>query len=300
MTGLADLVLLRPWWLLAIPVALALAWLARRGTRRPSSWTEATDPRLLAALERLGRVVPSRAGAAAGLTATLAAALLALALAGPARQTREPARFRNLEGVVLVVDLGPAAATDRLPDTLIAARLVAEAAATRPVGLIVYAGDAYEAQNFTTDAAVLGNTLAVLDRETVPDAGRRPERALALADRMTREAGLVFADVVLVGSGAGIGPPALEAVRGLAAAGRRLSTVHDGTAGAGDMAALARLGGGVAAGIDDPGPVMETVASWRRAGLGAADLAALVWTDYGRALLVPALLPAFLLFRRRR
>ena len=86
---MSGLVLLRPWWLLAlVPVAALALWLWRH--RAAGEWAAVIDPPLLAAMRRLGHL---HAGApdAAPFLACAASALLALALAGPA----DPARGRR-------------------------------------------------------------------------------------------------------------------------------------------------------------------------------------------------------------
>jgi Ca-activated chloride channel family protein len=79
--------LLRPWWLLAPPVILALAILARsRGAL--GDWRRAVDAPLLAVLAARGAVV-SASRRALGLSAWLvAAALIGLAGAVSARRRK--------------------------------------------------------------------------------------------------------------------------------------------------------------------------------------------------------------------
>ena len=77
-----SLVLLRPWWLLALlPVAGLALWLWRH--RAAGEWAAVIDPPLLAAMRRLGHL---RAGGTdpSPFLACAAAALFSVALAGPA------------------------------------------------------------------------------------------------------------------------------------------------------------------------------------------------------------------------
>ncbi|TPQ52113.1 VWA domain-containing protein, partial [Prosthecomicrobium hirschii] len=226
---------------------------------------------------------------------------LAVALAGPARETRAGASFRNLDGVVLLVDLGArASTTERLPAALMAARLLAEASGSRPVALVVYAGDAYLASGFTTDADALGTTIAVLDGETVPDRGDRPDLALALGRRLVAEAGILAADFVLIAPDAAPRPALLAGARAVAAGGHRLSVLVSAPSSQGAaVEPVAQLGGGRAASVADPSPLAVLLADRPASRLAATGLSALVVEDLGRFVLIAALFPALLLFRRR-
>ena len=140
--------------------------------------------------------------------------------------------------------------------------------------------------------------LFALDGETVPDPGARPERALAMARRMLREASIARADVVLVSGGGGIEAAAMREAALLARDGHAVSTLA-ARAGQGALAALAGAGQGVAATAASPGPVLEAAGGRAIARLGDSALSGLVWQDMGRWLLALALSPLLLLFRRR-
>lgn len=293
----------QPWWLLALPVIGALAWAARGQGGALGGWGRAVDPALMAALVALGRVVPGRARGA--WVAALVAGVTVLALAGPSTRARDAETYRNLDGLVLVLDLSRSTTSGAsLAALTTAARVVLGLAGSRPVALVLFAGDAYLASPFTNDLDVLAQTIGYLDGATVPDPGSRPELALTLAAETLAAAGVLAGDVVLVGDGGGMGQGARAAARRIAEAGARLSTVHlQPVPGAppGDRAAmrdLARTGGGVAV---DGG---EMTALGRQIGgdfagrLRASGYDALLWHDHGRWLLVLALGPALMLFRR--
>lgn len=301
-----GLVLLRPQWLLLLPVIALLGYFwAPRGTAL-AAWDRAIDPALLAALQRLGRVIPGSGRQDWFLVATAAA--IVIALVGPAREVREGRTFRNLDGLVIVMDLSRSVAEGgQLTETLAATRLVAQQAGTRPVALVVYGGDAYLASAFTTDLRALGTTIAVLDGETVPDPGSRPERGLEVARRSLSDAGIVAGDVVLITDGGGLGDAAFREADAIAARSSRLSVLFvPSSAGPPDAApperglaeALARAGNGEAADILNPAAIVELIDQDWSSRLGIGDYSTLVWRDYGRFLLILALLPALALFRR--
>ena len=194
-----------------------------------------------------------------------------------------------------------------LDDAEAAAQLVLQRAGTRPVSLIVYAGEAYVATAFTTDPAALGSIVAVLDGETVPDPGSRSDRALALARRTLEEAQILRADVVLVTDGEGLGPAAFDEVTALRADGAFVSAIHvapsqrPGDMPPPDPAGLERLaaaGEGFFADATTPLAVADGIGRRRSDALAEGDYAVLHYTDYGRYLLVLALFPALALFRR--
>ena len=156
-------------------------------------------------------------------------------------------------------------------------------------------------------------TIALLDGETVPDRGSRPERALTSARRLLEESGVLAGDVVLISDGGGLDEAtqhdaALREARRLTEAGGRVSTLFVPSAPAGGptapgrapLEALAKASGGMSADVHDPFALARRLAERPASRLAESGLSALLWTDYGRYLLLAALLPALCLFRRRR
>lgn len=297
--------LLRPAWLLAIPVVALLGVLFARRGQAMGAWNAAVDAPLMAALERLGKV--SHGAKRTRWLAPLIAGCVALALTGPVKDRNDGVAFRNLDGVVIAVDLSSSMVQGgRFQDAMTAARLVAQSVGSRQVALVVYGGDAYRASAFTTDAAALGQTIAFLDGETVPDDGSRPERALDLAGRMIRNAEILLGDVVLITDGGGMGPLAEAEARGLSEADVPLSTIYVPSRAEGGPApdrasvdALAVLGGGARGDLLDPFPVTRELEQGLHRRLSAMEQSVQMQRDYGRFLLLLAAFPALALFRRR-
>lgn len=295
--------LARPLWLLAwLPLAV-LAW---RSLRRPrDDWAAVCDPHLLAHLrpgQAPGRDGPRRV--LAGL-----AALVVLALAGPARPGGADQLFRNAAGRVVVLDVSPSMAlTDIPPSRLSVARAAAaeaaETAGGRQVALVVFAGDAYLLSPFTTDTAV---TLAALDGVApglVPETGSRPAAGLLLARALLDGAGIEDGEILLVGDGGGIDSSALSVARAARQeAGRRTAAVLAGPAqGAADLAALAEAGGARCAcrGEDDrPGLFERPLWQWSAPRLTASPERAGTLVPLLQPLLAAALLLTALLLGRR-
>jgi Ca-activated chloride channel homolog len=306
MMEIGALAFLRPWWLAAAPLIAALGWYISRQANGLEAWERAIDAPLLAAMRRLGRVLPG--AAQRDWFAAALAGSIAVALSGPATKSADLTAFRNLDGLVIAADLSRSVTGGgNLPMALSAARVVAEGAGSRPVALVVYGQDAYAASNFTIDARALGTTIAVLDAETVPGAGSRPERALAMARGMLAETHTLAGDVVLVSDGGGLSDAAFEEARSITALGARVSTLlvpraDGGEAPPPDPAALASLavsGGGLSADAMDPSAIARLVGNPSATRLAASDFSVLAWNDHGRWLLVLALLAALPLFRRR-
>ena len=294
--------LLRPEWALAIPVVAVLGLLFARRKAALGAWDRAVDAPLMAALDKLGKV--SHGAKQTLWLPPITAALIAVALIGPAKERRDGTAFRNLDGVVIVVDLSRSMIEGgRFADAMTVARLVASSVGSRQVGLVVYGGDAYLASAFTSDAKAMGQTIAFLDEKTMPDAGSRPERALALARKVITDAEIVLGDVVLITDGEGVGPEAMAEAKRLADAGAPLSTVHvpsrEGERpdrSVVDMLAVA--GGGAKGDLLDPFPITRALDQGMQRRLEATDQAVQMRRDYGRWLLIFALIPALLMFRR--
>lgn len=293
-----EVTLLRPYWLLAIPglVGVGLWFFTRRGGL--GDWQRAGDPALLQAMATLGRVdrQASRAPLMAMLTAV---AITCIALTGPAVERRDTLSFRNLDGVVFVMDASPSMTEDpRWPQMQTTGRFALASLGTRPAGLIVFAGDAYVAMDMTLDHMQLGQTFSLIDADTVPDPGSRPARALALAAEHLKTAGVIAGDVVLMTDGAGLDAVSLQAAAAIARQGARLSLISVGT----PVAAFethAAVGQGRVFTLDQTDALAHWLSQTARTRLEAQDYPLLFWKDMGRYLLILALVPLVLLFRRQ-
>ncbi len=315
---MGGMILLRPWWLLALlPVAASAVWLWRR--RAAGEWAAVIDPALLPALRRLGHLGAGGADPAPFL-ALAAAALLSLALAGPAVPRPGADAWERLDPIVLMLDLSPSVASGpALADLQAAAAQILQSAGARPVGMMVYAADGYVASAPTSDAASLQGLIAVLSPETMPVAGSRPDIALAEArdifargpagegdgDDGDGPADPGGADFIVISDGGGA-DRALDEARRLAAEGARVSTLAlaaptpGGPAPDPDaLAALAREGGGASAPARAPRPVLDRIEAARIARVARSPEASLVFRDLGPWLLALSALPALALFRRR-
>lgn len=292
-----DVTLLRPFWLLALPgIALLALWLWRRGAGA-AAWQRAARPELLAAMTALGRVTPA-AGRMPLWVALSLPVIIVIALAGPAVERRDAPAFRNLDGVLFVVDVSEGVTGSQgWPDLQMTARFALGALGSRPGGLIVYAGDAYEAVDMTGDLRELGQTLSLLEAGTVPDPGARPDRALMLAAHVLRGAEVIAGDVLVFTDGSGLGPETRRAATELKAAGARLTFVALRDVSP-QMQSHAALTGGQVFGADEVNALTDWLAQSARPRLERQGYPLLFWHDLGRYLLAFGLLPLLWLFRR--
>ena len=301
-TVLGHVGLLRPWWLLAMPVVGVLYGLSRPCGGALGGWEKAVDPHLLAAMtgRSTGPGGPRRAPAL-----LLALLLGILALSGPAIQRASQNRLRNLDATLIVMDVS--SDMDRSGAIREAASAVHDVLAhngARQAGLIVYAGDAYVASALTDFTSAIDADLFALDDQTVPDPGVRPDRALALAGKVLGEARILNGDVVLVSGGGGLdGTGGIRAAAALAAAGHRVFAIDAAPGQGGDargkaLAALAAAGGGFSVPMLAPGRLLQALGDEAIRRTDSSVVNALDWRDYGRALLLLAAVPLLLGFRK--
>lgn len=300
-----EITLLRPLWLLVIPILIWVGYRLRQKAGVPGDWGQVMAPQMMAAMQALGRVQASARQSRFGPPSLWLAGIVMLALAGPALQKRDALAFRNLDGVIFVVDASPSVLEDPLwQQALTAARISLSGLGAKPAALVVYAGDAYTASALTSDTGQIGLTLSLIEPGLVPDEGSRPHLALSRAADILTEAKIIAGDVVLLSDGAGTGPEALAEAARIAGAGARLSILHlpgstgDGQASRAEMEALAAVGDGAVFSLGEAETLADQLAVSGLNRMEQQDLLLLYWADYGRWLLVLALIPALLLTRK--
>lgn len=285
--------LLRPLWLAAlIPLALLAVLILRRA--RAGGWEAIIHPEVLARMRALG-IVAGGAGLLPRALPFAAAAVIVAALSGPARLTDGGPGLVAADPLILMLDMSPSVAGGaRLDDAQAAAAQILQLAA-RPVGVMVYAGDAYSASAPTSDAASLQGLVAVLGPQTMPLAGSRPDIALAhLRDLFGSMDG---ADLIVISDGGGTGTRATEEAERLRSEGARLWTLALDQPDA--LAALARAGGGEMLPAREARELMRRIEAGRRLRLAQGPDAPLIFRDLGPWLLPLAMALLLPLFRRR-
>ncbi|MBS7544124.1 VWA domain-containing protein [Ancylobacter oerskovii] len=291
-----DLVLLRPWWLAALPLLGAIAlWRWWRGPAA-GGWERTMPPAMLAAMRALGHL--RGASGRLGSAPLVAAALISLGLCGPAVPRSDAPLLAGTGAILIAIDMSPSVAEGAaLADAQAAAAAVLAAANGRPVGLLLYSGEAYEIAAPTADPATLESQIAVLGPKTMPGGGSRPAAGLALARQML-ETGR-SADLVLISDGGGIDDATRAEAERLAGADIRLSILAlTGVAGGQAEAGALETLGGTLAPARSPEPVLRRLAQ-RGALERDPALVALGFHDIGPLVAGLAAIPLLGLFRRR-
>lgn len=180
-----DFHFLRPWWLLAIPAALALVLLVtRRGDAR-ARWKDLIAPHLL------DRLLIERQGGKGWQPVHFIGLLIvlgALAAAGPTWQRQQPPFVEDKAPLALVIDLVPTMdAIDIAPSRLERVKLkVQDILKQRPgarTAVFVYAGSAHMVLPLTDDASLVNTYVAALQTRIMPVAGKDTAKALAAAEQ---------------------------------------------------------------------------------------------------------------------
>ena len=201
--ALANFHFLRPWWLVAIPVVIALAALAHRTPSATNRWRDAVAPELLKVLLDAGTGNPLRRLLP---LATLGFLLAIGALAGPTFERLPlPVEQKN-DALVIVLDLSLSMyAVDVKPSRIGRARHeIADILRAREegfTGLVAYAGDAHTVAPLTDDVRTIENLLAALEPDMMPVLGSRPDQALEAARQLFENAGLTQGRLLLVTDG---------------------------------------------------------------------------------------------------
>lgn len=303
-----PIIWLSPWWL--IPAALLLVLACTRWFRVPvDSWHQLIAARVLALLRPVGsqRQWP---------LAMIAAAVTCVALAGPSVQASSESSLRHAQGWILMIDVSRSMglsdiAPNRLSAAREAARQLIDLSGSRPVAMILYAGDAYLAGPVSFDKQHIKAFLNTLDPGVVPLAGSNLRRALSLAGSVIKQSGLLQARIFVLSDATGDLDKALPAAASIARAGHQVDVLTfagtaNSPAGNADLNAavqLARAGAGQAVVSDALGqvawPVLQTDSSSWKGRFIATPLQTLTTRNLSHWLLL-LLIPLMLLMFLRR
>lgn len=332
---LQDFHLLRPWWLLALPVLWTLVvWLARQRSQQGNA-SAFIDADLLPAL-LLDSTQGDDGRHSPGLRPwpwlALAWTLAVLALAGPSWQHDSTAAYRAPAAWVLVLDLSPSMASpDLAPNRAARARYLVDdilgAARDARVGMVAFSDEPYTVAPLTQDVATVRTLLPVLAPDLMPSPGDHLAPALEQAQKLLAASGARDKRIVVLSDGFDDPAAALRSAAELQKKGIRLSVAGVGTAGGAPLRnaegsfaqdaqgqpqmarlntdllqQLASAGGGRYVDSAQPATLLSDLQSTTpRPGEAAAEQGQSVahWRDAGAYLLPAVLVLASLLARRR-
>lgn len=301
MIVMGSLALLRPYWLIIIPVVIIFLKYTRNMDICLGDWPHAIDPPLLNSL------IEKRGLSLKGTRDTDIIWLVILtivALSGPARRVAESGQFRNLDAAIIMMNVSSMTNISKLTTT---AQVVLSGSGARQAGLVLYAGEAYLASPLTYDLASIEALIFAIDNQTIPDGGSHPERALALAHKLLRDTKIIAGDVVIIGDGEGIDIQARQEARFLAAEGHSLHTIFIASNFEDDsrkpvfqtaMMELARDGHGLSGEAVAAEKIAEAITTRRIERVEKGSRLSLEWQDFGRFILVLAAFPLFNILRK--
>ena len=202
MNGFDLMHFIRPFWLLALPLAVLLPWWWKRLRRPAGDWEKVCDPHLLRWLS-VSQGQAKKASPLGAILSGLAIAIAALALAGPSWQQLPESTLTAREARVIALDLSASMlAEDLRPNRLTRARFriadLLQDATEGQTGLVAFAGDAYVVSPLTNDTNTIGNLLPALGPDVIPVDGSRPDLAMDLAAALLQRAGFERGEILLV------------------------------------------------------------------------------------------------------
>ena len=289
--ALANLHLLRPWWLLLLLPAGLAWWLDRARLREAGGWRGVVAPALLPwLLVTEGRAPRLRPGHAAALLLAVAA----LALSGPSWR-REPSPFVADQAPMMVALDVSRAGEPRLAAAKRKVRDLVEARGGARTGLLAYAGGAYPVLPPTADPTLLETYLDALAPGIMPRDGRDAPAALAEARRqLDRQDGAGTVVLVTDSIPAAQGDAFAHALSGS----RQAVVVLPPGVTAPEALAGARGAARVAPSPDTADVRAVMAAAQRHFAAAPSDDPTLRWQDAGYAVSL-ALVPIALLWSRR-
>ncbi len=195
---------LRPLWLLALPILLAVIFWAWRQHSHNSSWKNVIDSTLLPSLQ-LEQGLDGQKRILWSLMALLWT-IACLALAGPSWQKVASNAYRAPASWLMVLDLSSSMATnDVAPNRATRARYamndILDSAADSKVGLVVFSDEAYTVVPLTEDVANVRAMLESLTPDIMPSQGDSLSPALARARDLLKASGGKNKQIILLTDG---------------------------------------------------------------------------------------------------
>jgi Ca-activated chloride channel family protein len=227
----SELHLLRPLWLLLLPIGAWLIWQLLRGRADTGGWRSVVDANLRPHVLAEPQVLRDSRSA---LVIALAAWLVAIfALAGPTWERLPVPAFRSDEALVVALDLSRSMnAGDIEPSRLARAKLklldLLERRAAGQTALVVFSTHAFTVTPLTTDTRMISSLVGAVDTGIMPTQGGTVAAGLERAAMLLEQTGLRQGDVLLI-TDSEVTDEDVDAAGELANNGYRVSVLAVGT-----------------------------------------------------------------------
>lgn len=194
--------LLRPYWLLILPLLIWLLWRLWHRQLQVGRWQRLLPEAFHAALLTRGRLRHSRLP---WLVLGLAWLLAVIALLGPSWQRFEQPSIRRSDPLVVLLELTPPMLASDAPPTRLeqAKRKLLDLLERRQdvqTAVVVFAGSAHTVVPLSDDLATTRNLLDALHPTLMPEQGQRADLAVAKGLALLEQAGLGRGRLLLIGS----------------------------------------------------------------------------------------------------
>jgi len=198
---MAEFHFLRPLWLLVLPLAIWAAWRIATGRGGQSGWRAVVDTPLQPYVLADGESVGQRRWPL--VTALAAAAVAALALAGPTWDRLPVPAYRSDEALVVALDLSRSMdATDVAPTRLERAKLklldLLERREAGQTALVVFTSNAFTVAPLTNDTRTIALLVNALSSDIMPSQGSVIEVGLEKAAALLRQSGVASGEILLI------------------------------------------------------------------------------------------------------
>ncbi|ESQ99553.1 membrane protein [Stutzerimonas chloritidismutans AW-1] len=194
--------LLRPYWLLSLPLLIWLLWRLWHRQLQVGRWQRLLPEAFHAALLTRGRLRHSRLP---WLVLGLAWLLAVIALLGPSWQRFEQPSMKRSDPLVVLLELTPSMLASDAPPTRLeqAKRKLLDLLERRQdvqTAVVVFAGSAHTVVPLSDDLATTRNLLDALHPTLMPEQGQRADLAVAKGLTLLEQAGLGRGRLLLIGS----------------------------------------------------------------------------------------------------
>ncbi|MCQ4301370.1 VWA domain-containing protein [Pseudomonas songnenensis] len=194
--------LLRPYWLLILPLLIWLLWRLWHRQLQIGRWQRLLPEVFHAALLTRGRLRHSRLP---WLVLGLAWLLAVIALLGPSWQRFEQPSVKRSDPLVVLMELTPSMLAGDVPPTRLqqAKRKLLDLLEKRQdvqTAMVVFAGSAHTVVPLSDDLATTRNLLDALHPALMPEPGQRADLAVAKGLALLEQAGLGRGRMLLIGS----------------------------------------------------------------------------------------------------